>query len=83
MIKQAWQKSMLDSNYWVNIQSKFTYCSKELMRWDARKIKLTHQELNERLAELEILHHNNNPNITSMRQLEEEITRWLEQEDVK
>lgn len=53
------------------------------MRWNARKIKLTHQELNERLAELEILHHNNNPNITSTRQLEEEITRWLEQEDVK
>lgn len=44
---------------------------------------LTHQELNEKIVKLNLLHIQDAPDVVAIKRLEEGIGLWLEQKDLK
>lgn len=82
-IQHAWQHKFFSSNCWPNIQSKLSFCSKELMKWSATKKKLSKQELAEKIALLKALQNQTVPDMHAIKTLEKVIDNWLEREDVK
>lgn len=70
-------------NSWAQIQLKLDMCSSELVKWYAKKKKLPYEELNEKMLRLELLQAQNIPNVSAIRNLVEEISLWLEKEDLR
>lgn len=82
-IQSAWQRKTSFNNGWNNLNSKLYLCSRELLKWDAKKKKMSKQELEDKISSLKILHSLNPPNTDAIKSLEKEIDLWLEQDDVK
>lgn len=69
-------------NCWVNIQAKLSYYT-ELIKWSARKKRMSQQELKDKQTTLFVLLNQQNPNMMAIKQIEEELAFWMEQEDIK
>lgn len=72
-IQSAWQYISFSSNYWTNIRSKLSFCSKELVRWYAKKKKISKQELMDKTTMLKTLQNQPTSNMIAIKNLEKEI----------
>lgn len=72
-IRFAWQREASSYNCWANLNAKLLFCNRELLKYDAKKKKLSKNELDDKITLMKNLQLHSPPNIGAIKILKMEI----------